>query len=57
MVHVRRNQRNLQEISANFFYEGFRFSQSTIVPIGYNKGVLQPRSESDIFGINFTFVF
>ncbi len=39
------------------YYEGFRFSQSNVVPIGNNTGVLQPKSESDIFGINLNWVF
>jgi hypothetical protein len=39
------------------YYEGFRFSRSPVVPIGNNLGVLQPRSDSDIFGINLGWVF
>ena len=39
------------------YYEGFRFSQSNVVPIGNNTGVLQPKSESDVFGINLDWVF
>lgn len=39
------------------YYEGFRFSQSSVVPVGNNTGVLQPRSDSDIFGINLNWVF
>ncbi len=41
-----------KRLRPSIYYEGFRFSQSPVV-----KGVLQPRSESDIFGINFTLVF
>jgi hypothetical protein len=39
------------------YYEGFRFSRSHVVPIGNNLGVLQPKSESDIIGINLNWVF
>jgi hypothetical protein len=39
------------------YYEGFRFSQSNVVPIGNNTGVFQPKSDSDIFGINLNWVF
>lgn len=39
------------------YYEGFRFSKSNVVPIGNNTGVFQPKSDSDIFGINLNWVF
>jgi len=39
------------------YYEGFRFSQSSVVPIGNNTGVFQPKSDSDIFGFNLNWVF
>lgn len=45
----------------SIYYEGFRFSQSptVTVPISSTQQELlyQPRSESDIFGINFCWVF
>lgn len=39
------------------FYEGFRFGQSPAVPVGGGVALLQPRSESDIFGINLGWTF
>ncbi|MCM2358900.1 MAG: autotransporter outer membrane beta-barrel domain-containing protein [Geobacteraceae bacterium] len=39
------------------FYEGFRFGQSQAVPIGGNRFLLQPESDSDIFGVNFGWAF
>jgi hypothetical protein len=39
------------------FYEGFRFGQSPVVPIGGGVGLLQPQSDSDIFGINLGWAF
>lgn len=39
------------------FYEGFRFGQSPAVPIGGGLALLQPQSDSDIFGINFGWAF
>jgi hypothetical protein len=39
------------------YYEGFRFSQSHVVPVSINTVVLQPKSDSDIFGINLNWVF
>jgi hypothetical protein len=39
------------------FYEGFRYSQSPLVPIGGNRAIFQPESESDIFGISLGWAF
>lgn len=39
------------------FYEGFRFGQSPAVPIGGGLALLQPKSDSDIFGINLGWAF
>lgn len=44
------------------FYEGFRYASSPIESVfdpnsGSFVGVLQPRSESDIFGISFSYAF
>ena len=39
------------------FYEGFRFDQSSAVPIGTNRFLLQPTSDSDIFGLNLGWAF
>lgn len=41
----------------SIFYEGFRFSRSDLVRIGSNLAVFQPKSDSDIFGINLNWVF
>jgi hypothetical protein len=40
-----------------FFYEGFRFGQSPVVPISATSGLLQPQSDADIYGINFGWAF
>ncbi len=39
------------------FYEGFRYSQSATVPISPTQGLLQPRSESDLVGVSFGWLF
>ncbi len=40
------------------YYEGFRFSRSSVKPIPFtNLGVYQPRSDSDIIGVNLGWVF
>ena len=39
------------------FYEGFRYSQSPLVPIGGNSAIFQPESESDIIGISLGWAF
>ena len=39
------------------FYEGFRYGQSPVVPIGGGVGLFQPQSDSDIFGINLGWAF
>lgn len=41
----------------SLFYEGFRFGRSPAVPIGGGVGLLQPQSDSDIFGINLGWAF
>lgn len=38
----------------SFFYEGLRYSRSAGVPISPTTVLLQPASESDIFGISFS---
>ena len=40
-----------------FFYEGFKFSKSPLVPIGGNTVVFQPESKSEIFGFNLEWAF
>ncbi|HTP64299.1 MAG TPA: hypothetical protein VMJ66_02830 [Geobacteraceae bacterium] len=40
------------------YYEGFRYSRSSVVLIPFTTaGVYQPRSDSDIVGVNFSWVF
>ena len=39
------------------FYEGFRFGQSPAVPVGGGLALLQPKSDSDLFGIRFGWAF
>jgi len=39
------------------FYEGFRFGQSPPVQIGVNRFLIQPKSASDIFGLNLGWAF
>lgn len=39
------------------FYEGFRFGRSPVVPISATSGLLQPQSDSDIFGISLGWAF
>ncbi len=39
------------------FYEGFRFGQSRPVPIGGGVALLQPKTDSDIFGISVGWAF
>ncbi len=42
----------------SIYYEGFRFSQSPAVAIPYtNLFAIQPRSQSDIIGLNISWVF
>jgi hypothetical protein len=43
----------------SIFYEGFRYSQSPVVPVSTleGMGIFQPQSESDIIGINLGFAF
>lgn len=42
----------------SIYYEGFRYSQSPVVPIPFTDlGVVQPRSDSDVFGVSFAWVF
>ena len=39
------------------FYEGYRVAQSPVVRINQTTGVLQPRSDEDIFGVSFAWCF
>jgi len=39
------------------FYEGFRFGQSPPVQIGANRFLIQPKSDSDVFGLNLGWAF
>jgi len=41
----------------SIFYEGFRFKESNSVPVGGGFVVFQPKSESDIYGINLGIAF
>lgn len=41
----------------SFYYEGFRFSQSPAVRVRKGVGLLQPKSDSDIFGITVGWAF
>ena len=44
-------------LRAALFYEGFRFGQSPVVPVGGGIGLLQPKTDSDIFGVNVGWTF
>lgn len=44
-------------LRAALYYEGFRFGQSALVPIGGGVSLLQPKTDSDIFGINVGWIF
>jgi hypothetical protein len=39
------------------FYEGFRFGQSPLVPISGTVALLQPKTDSDIFGVSIGWCF
>ncbi len=41
-----------KKLKASVFYEGLRFDESDVEPIGGGLGVFQPKSEADIFGLN-----
>jgi hypothetical protein len=41
----------------SIFYEGFRYSDSPVVPVSQTMGIFQPQSESDIIGINIGVAF
>lgn len=42
---------------ASFYYEGFRYSESPPVSIGGGVYVVQPKTDSDIFGVTFGWCF
>jgi len=39
------------------FYEGFRFGQSPLVPIGGGGALLQPKTDADVFGLTVGWAF
>ncbi len=41
-----------KRLKASVFYEGLRFDESDVEPIGGGLGVFQPESKADIFGLN-----